>query len=84
MTYSSSGVGLVSNNINLIGAAATTSVGQWKSEQTSLGLFVQEQVGYKAKPYLTAVVRVRTFCPPEAGRRSHPSASDQRVAFVTN
>ena len=52
------GIGLIANNINLVSQAATTSAGQSKSEQTSLGFFVQEQVGWKDKLYVTAAVRV--------------------------
>jgi TonB-dependent SusC/RagA subfamily outer membrane receptor len=58
VTHSTSGVGLVSNSINLVGSAATTSAGQSKSEQTSLGFFVQEQVGWQDKLFVTAAVRV--------------------------
>ena len=58
VTHSTEGIGLVSNSINLVGSAATTSAGQSKSEQTSLGFFVQEQVGFKDKLYMTAAVRV--------------------------
>jgi len=52
------GIGLIANNINLVSQAATTSAGQSKSEQTSLGFFVQEQVSYQDKLYVTAAVRV--------------------------
>ena len=58
VTHTTSGVGLVSNSINLVGSAATTTAGQSMSEQTSLGFFVQEQVGWKDKLYLTTAVRV--------------------------
>ena len=52
------GIGLIANNINLVSQAATTTAGQSKSEQTSLGFFVQEQVGWQDKLYVTAAVRV--------------------------
>jgi TonB-linked SusC/RagA family outer membrane protein len=52
------GIGLIANHINLVSQAATTSAGQTRSEQTSLGFFIQEQVGWQDKLYLTAAVRV--------------------------
>jgi hypothetical protein len=52
------GTGLVANQLNLVSAAATTTAGQGFSEQTSLGFYVQEQVGYQDKLYVTAAVRV--------------------------
>ncbi|MGH7502911.1 MAG: SusC/RagA family TonB-linked outer membrane protein [Longimicrobiales bacterium] len=52
------GEGLVSNNLNLVSAAATRSAGQDFSEQTSLGFYVQEQVGWKDRLFATAAVRV--------------------------
>ena len=58
VTHSTEGIGLVASSINLVGSAATTSAGQSASEQTSLGFFVQEQVGWQDKLYLTAAVRV--------------------------
>jgi TonB-linked SusC/RagA family outer membrane protein len=57
-TVSIDGEGLVSNNLNLVSAAATRSSGQSFSEQTSLGFFVQEQVGWKDRLFATAAVRV--------------------------
>jgi TonB-linked SusC/RagA family outer membrane protein len=52
------GIGFLANNINLVSQATSTSAGQTRSEQTSLGFFVQEQVGWQDKLYLTAAVRV--------------------------
>ena len=52
------GIGFIANNINLLSQAATTTAAQGKSEQTSLGFFVQEQVGWQDKLYATAAVRV--------------------------
>ena len=52
------GIGLVANNINLVSQAATTSAQETKSEQTSLGFYAQELVGWKEKVYFTAAVRV--------------------------
>ncbi len=53
-----SGQGLVSNSLNLVSAAATRSSSQSFSEQTSLGFYVQEQVGFKDRLFGTAAVRV--------------------------
>jgi hypothetical protein len=48
----------VSGNLNLVGSAATTRANQQFSEQTSLGFYVQEQVGFNNKLFATAAVRV--------------------------
>jgi TonB-linked SusC/RagA family outer membrane protein len=53
-----SGNGLVANQLNLVGAAANRNATQGYSEQTSLGFFVQEQVGWKNRLFATAAVRV--------------------------
>lgn len=53
-----SGQGLVSNNLNLVSSAATRNATQGFSEQTSLGFFVEERVGWKDRLYATAAVRV--------------------------
>ncbi len=53
-----SGQGLVSNSLNLVSAAASRSSSQSFSEQTSLGFFVQEQLGWKDRLFGTAAVRV--------------------------
>jgi len=52
------GEGLVASNLNLVGAAALTTSDQEFEEQTSLGFFVQEQVGWRDRLYATAAVRV--------------------------
>ena len=52
------GEGLIANSLNLVGSAAVTRARQTFSEQTSLGFFVQEQVGWKDRLYATAAVRV--------------------------
>ena len=52
------GNGLIASNINTISTAATTTAGNSRSEQTSLGFFVQEQVAWKDRLYATAAVRV--------------------------
>ena len=56
--YTTSGNGLVTNNLNLIGAAATTEASEGFEEQTSLGFFVQEQIGWRERLFVTAAVRV--------------------------
>jgi TonB-linked SusC/RagA family outer membrane protein len=53
-----SGQGLIANSLNLVSAAATRNASQDFEEQTSLGFFVQEQVGYKDRLFATAAVRV--------------------------
>jgi TonB-dependent starch-binding outer membrane protein SusC len=53
-----SGNGLVANQLNLVSAAANRSATQGFSEQTSLGFFVQEQVGWQDRLFATAAVRV--------------------------
>jgi TonB-dependent SusC/RagA subfamily outer membrane receptor len=57
-SHNISGQGLVSNNLNLVSAAATRNAGQGYSEQTSLGFYVQEQVGWRDRVFATAAVRV--------------------------
>jgi hypothetical protein len=57
-SYTASGTGLVANNLNLISAAADRDASESLSEQTSLGFFVQEQIGWKDKLYGTAALRV--------------------------
>jgi TonB-linked SusC/RagA family outer membrane protein len=52
------GDGLVANQLNLVSAAAQRSAGQGFSEQTSLGFYVQEQVGWRDRLFGTAAVRV--------------------------
>jgi TonB-linked SusC/RagA family outer membrane protein len=57
-TYGVSGSGFVANTLNLVSSAATRNASQGFSEQTSLGFYVQEQVGYKDRVFATAAVRV--------------------------
>ncbi|MGI9181661.1 MAG: TonB-dependent receptor domain-containing protein, partial [Longimicrobiaceae bacterium] len=52
------GQGLVANRLNLISAAATTRASQEFEEQTSLGFFVQEQIGWRNRLFGTVAVRV--------------------------
>ena len=57
-SYDVSGTGFVANQLNLVSSAANRSAGQGFSEQTSLGFYVQEQVGYRDRIFATAAVRV--------------------------
>jgi TonB-linked SusC/RagA family outer membrane protein len=57
-SFTSTGEGLISGNLNLVGNAAVTRSGQLFSEQTSLGFYVQEQVGFGNKLFVTAAVRI--------------------------
>jgi TonB-linked SusC/RagA family outer membrane protein len=52
------GEGLVANNLNLISVAASRTSDEDLSEQTSLGLYVQEQLGWRNRLYLTGAVRI--------------------------
>ncbi len=52
------GEGLVANTLNLVSSAAVNRGGQGFSEQTSLGFYVQEQVGWKNRLFATAAVRI--------------------------
>ena len=52
------GEGLVANALNLVSSAAVNRGSQGFSEQTSLGFYVQEQVGFSNKLFATAAVRV--------------------------
>ena len=52
------GQGFVANNLNLIGTAATTLASQAFVEQTSLGVYVQEQAAWRDRVYGTVAVRV--------------------------
>jgi len=56
--FQTTGEGLVASTLNLVGAAAITRAEQDFEEQTSLGFYVQEQVGYKNRIFGTAAVRV--------------------------
>ena len=52
------GEGLVANQLNLVGAAAVTRGDQDLEEQNSLGFFVQEQIGWKNRLFVTGALRV--------------------------
>ncbi len=56
--FSASGTGLVANNLNLISAAASRNAGEGLTEQTSLGFFVEERLGWRDRVYATGAVRV--------------------------
>jgi TonB-dependent starch-binding outer membrane protein SusC len=53
-----SGDGLVANNLNLIGAAANTDGDEGVTEQTSVGVYVQEQIGWRDRLFATGALRV--------------------------
>lgn len=57
-SFGATGIGLVSGNLNLVGSAAQTFGDQDYVEQTALGFFVQEQIGWKNRLFATAAVRV--------------------------
>ncbi|MEJ2538525.1 MAG: SusC/RagA family TonB-linked outer membrane protein [Gemmatimonadota bacterium] len=54
----STGEGLVSGQLNLVGSAAVTFGDQNYQEQTALGFYVQEQVGWKNRLFGTVALRV--------------------------
>jgi TonB-dependent starch-binding outer membrane protein SusC len=56
-TISATGTGLGAPDITLISAAATTVGGNTFSEQKSFGMFLQEQVGWKNRLFVTGAVR---------------------------
>lgn len=51
------GDGLVANNLNLVSATAVSDASEQRSEQTSLGFFLQEQIGWRDKMFVTAALR---------------------------
>ncbi len=57
-SHSVTGEGLVANNLNLVGTAAVTRASQQFVEQTSLGVYVQEQAAWRDRLYTTVAVRV--------------------------
>ncbi|MGH7529333.1 MAG: SusC/RagA family TonB-linked outer membrane protein [Gemmatimonadales bacterium] len=56
--YFADGEGLVANNLNLVGAAASRSADEQLSEQTSLGVYFQEQVGWRDRLWVTGALRI--------------------------
>jgi outer membrane receptor protein involved in Fe transport len=57
-SYTSEGKGLVADALNTVGAAATKNADQDLINQNSLGFYVQEQVGWRERLYVTGAVRV--------------------------
>ncbi|HEX7049337.1 MAG TPA: SusC/RagA family TonB-linked outer membrane protein [Longimicrobiales bacterium] len=57
-SYDVYGEGLVVNKLNLVSSAAVTQGDESFEEQTSLGFYVQEQVGWKNRLFVTGAVRV--------------------------
>lgn len=56
--YTLDGEGLVANKLNLVGAAAVTEAEEDFEEQTSLGFYVQETVGWRNRLFGTVALRV--------------------------
>lgn len=56
--YFATGQGLVANNLNLVGSAATRTADEELSEQTSLGVYLQEQVGWRQRLFVTGAMRI--------------------------
>jgi hypothetical protein len=56
--YSLKGTGLVANSVNLIGSAKTKEASEGFQEQTSLGFYLQEQVGWRERLFVTGAVRI--------------------------
>lgn len=52
------GQALVANSLNLVGSAATRDALQRKIEQKSFGTYVQQQVGWRDRLFVTGAVRV--------------------------
>jgi len=57
-TRTLSGQEFVANRLNLISAAATRNAGQGYSEQNSVGFYVNQQVGWRDRVFVTGAVRV--------------------------
>lgn len=56
--FATTGEGLVASQLNLVRSAAVRRGDQTFTEQTSLGFYVQEQVGFRNRLFATAAVRV--------------------------
>jgi TonB-dependent starch-binding outer membrane protein SusC len=56
--FSVSGQRLVANNLNLISAAAARNASEELEEQTSLGMYLQEQLGWRERLWVTGAVRI--------------------------
>jgi TonB-linked SusC/RagA family outer membrane protein len=57
-SWTATGQGLVANSLNLVGAAAITSAQQAFSQQKSFGTYVQEQIGWRDRLFVTGAVRI--------------------------
>lgn len=57
-SWQATGQGLVANSLNLVGSAATTSADQTLIQQKSLGTYLQEQLGFRNRLFVTGAVRV--------------------------
>lgn len=57
-SYTVSGNGFVANQLNLISAAANRNAGQGFSEQTSLGFYLDEQVGWRNRLFVNGAIRI--------------------------
>ena len=57
-SFDASGEGLVANNLNLVGAAASRDADEDISEQTSLGFFFEERLGWRDRVYATGALRI--------------------------
>lgn len=57
-SFGAAGEGLVSGQLNLVGSAAVTFGDQDFQEQTALGFYVQEQVGWRNRLFGTVALRV--------------------------
>lgn len=56
--FSVDGEGLVANNLNLVGAAASRDADEGISEQTSLGFFFEQRLGWRDRLYATGALRI--------------------------
>ncbi|MDX1429536.1 MAG: TonB-dependent receptor, partial [Rhodothermales bacterium] len=56
--WTAEGNGLVANNVNLVGTAANRDASEALNEQTSLGFFFQEQIGWRDRVFVTGAVRI--------------------------
>jgi TonB-dependent SusC/RagA subfamily outer membrane receptor len=56
-SYGISGSGFAANSMNLVSSAAIRSSSQGFSEQTGLGFYVQEQMGWRNRVFATGAVR---------------------------
>ncbi|GIW53047.1 MAG: hypothetical protein KatS3mg081_2402 [Gemmatimonadales bacterium] len=56
--YFARGEGLVANKLNLVSQAATRDAGEERVQQTSLGFFLEERLGWRDRMYLTGAVRI--------------------------